>query len=88
MAEVQTKSELELVAGQLREALTSRATIDQAKGMVMALRQCDEAEAFQVLVQASNTANVKLRDLAADLVARAPLGVTLGPGSAHPRREG
>jgi PAS domain S-box-containing protein len=83
IAEVRAKSELQLVAGQLREALTSRSAIDQAKGMIMALRRCDEQEAFEVLVHASNRANVKLRDLAADLVARAPLGITLGP---EPRR--
>ena len=54
---------------QLREALTSRATIDQAKGIVMAETGCGPEEAFQVLVARSKATNTKVRDLAADLVA-------------------
>jgi GAF domain-containing protein len=51
-------------AEQLREALTSRAVIDQAKGMLMAMRQIGAEEAFAVLVEQSQRENVKLRDLA------------------------
>jgi GAF domain-containing protein len=56
---------------QLREALSSRAVIDQAKGMVMLMRRCDADEAFAFLVRMSGTSNRKVRDIARDLVDRA-----------------
>lgn len=55
---------------QLRQALVCRATIDQAKGIVMAERGCDADEAFDVLVALSQRDNVKLRDLAATIISR------------------
>jgi len=58
-------------ARNLEKALTSRAVIEQAKGIVMGQRNCDADEAFAVLARASQDANRKLRDVAADLVARA-----------------
>ncbi|MEU4251440.1 ANTAR domain-containing protein [Amycolatopsis sp. NPDC026612] len=61
---------------QLREALSSRAVIEQAKGMVMLLRGCPAAEAFGVLVAVSQQTNVKLRDVAAVVVAA---GSNAGP---------
>ncbi|MFF1611471.1 ANTAR domain-containing protein [Amycolatopsis sp. NPDC058278] len=54
---------------QLREALSSQPVIEQAKGMVMLLRGCPAAEAFGVLVTVSQLSNVKLRDVAAVVVA-------------------
>ncbi|MET8998454.1 ANTAR domain-containing protein [Amycolatopsis sp. NPDC004169] len=63
---------------QLREALSSRPVIEQAKGMVMLLRGCTAAEAFGVLVTVSQLSNVKLRDVAAVVVAAA--GGEAGPG--------
>jgi two-component system, response regulator / RNA-binding antiterminator len=56
-------------AGQLRQALNSRVAIEQAKGIIMAERRCGPAEAFEVLDQAARRSNIKLRDLAAKLVA-------------------
>jgi PAS domain S-box-containing protein len=53
---------------QLREALTSRATIDQAKGMIMMAERCTPDEAFALLVRMSNKTNRKLRDVAAAIV--------------------
>ena len=53
---------------QLREALSSRATIDQAKGIVMARHGVDADEAFQRLVKMSNDSNVRVADVAAALV--------------------
>ncbi|GAB3729707.1 GAF and ANTAR domain-containing protein [Amycolatopsis oliviviridis] len=50
--------------GQLRTALTSRAVIDQAKGVLMAVRRVDEDEAFSLLVVQSQRENVKLRQVA------------------------
>ncbi|WP_244210994.1 ANTAR domain-containing protein [Amycolatopsis kentuckyensis] len=54
---------------QLREALSSQPVIEQAKGMVMLLRGCSAEEAFGVLVTVSQLSNVKLRDVAAVVVA-------------------
>ena len=53
---------------QLRRAMQSRAVIEQAKGILMGSRRCSEQEAFQVLVQLSQTSNRKLRDVAQALV--------------------
>lgn len=58
-------------AEQFQEAMRSRAVIEQAKGIVMALHQVDEDAAFAHLSEASQTSNTKLRVLAADVVARA-----------------
>lgn len=49
---------------QLREALTRRSVIDQAKGILMALRQISADDAFTLLVEQSQRENVKVRDLA------------------------
>jgi hypothetical protein len=46
-------------AEQLRIALNSRAVIDQAKGILMALRQISADEAFTLLVEQSQRENVK-----------------------------
>jgi GAF domain-containing protein len=55
-------------AGHLQSALNSRATIDQAKGIVMGARRIPADEAFMLLVEHSQRENVKLRDLADRLV--------------------
>ncbi|MBD8868875.1 GAF and ANTAR domain-containing protein [Nocardioides donggukensis] len=52
----------------LGHALTSRAVIDMAKGIVMARRHCGSQEAFDHLRQLSQDQNRKLRDVAQDLV--------------------
>jgi AmiR/NasT family two-component response regulator len=54
---------------QLGRALVTRAEIDQARGMVMALAPCSSDQAWEVLVQVSQHCNVKLRDVATALVA-------------------
>jgi ANTAR domain/PAS fold len=46
----------------------NRAVIDQAKGIVMLAEGCDEDDAFAVLRQYSQNANIKLNDLAHRLV--------------------
>jgi AmiR/NasT family two-component response regulator len=64
-------SELELLrleVSQLRYALTGRATIDQAKGIIMTERRCSPDEAFGVLVKMSQDSNVPVRDVARALV--------------------
>ncbi|WP_345561309.1 ANTAR domain-containing protein [Streptomyces plumbiresistens] len=53
---------------QLARALASRAVIDQARGMVMALAPCSSERAWDVLVDVSQHCNIKLRDVAVALV--------------------
>ena len=53
----------------LHAALRSRAVIEQAKGILMGAQRCTADEAFQVMVRASQRENVKLRDIAARIVA-------------------
>lgn len=54
---------------QLNEALASRDTIGQAKGMLMAQHNITGQRAFDMLVRASQDANIKLTEVAAWLVA-------------------
>jgi len=56
---------------QLRASLESRAVIDQAMGVIMAVRRCSRDQALAHLRSASQNKNVKLRDLAADIVTHA-----------------
>lgn len=56
---------------QLKEALESRAVIDQAKGVLMAKEHISPDEAFSLLLKASQTGNVKVRDIALQIVAEA-----------------
>lgn len=53
----------------LREATAHRAPIEQAKGILMALRGIDDAAAFAVLSTESQRVNRRLRDVARDFVA-------------------
>jgi GAF domain-containing protein len=52
----------------LQEAMKSRAVIEQAKGMLMILREIDEDAAFKVLVEQSQHRNVRLAVVATELV--------------------
>ncbi|SDN87836.1 GAF domain-containing protein [Klenkia soli] len=61
--------QVQRTAAKLQEAMASRATIEQAKGILMARHRIDAEEAFQVLSARSQHANRKVRDLAADIVA-------------------
>jgi GAF domain-containing protein len=56
---------------QLNEAMQSRATIEQAKGVLMAQSGVSADEAFGLLRRASQRENVKLREIAARIVERA-----------------
>jgi GAF domain-containing protein len=53
---------------QLKEALESRAVIEQAKGILMAGTRCDADSAFEQLKRSSQRSNQKLRDIAAGIV--------------------
>ena len=54
----------------LNVALSTRKTIGQAVGILMERYGIDEDRAFQFLVRASSTGNIKLRDVAEELVTR------------------
>lgn len=55
------------VAG-LRQALSSHPVIDMARGIVMATAGCTPEEAWRVLVDVSQHTNVKLREIARQIV--------------------
>jgi GAF domain-containing protein len=65
------------LAGQMAEAMSSRAVIEQAKGVLMAQQGVDADEAFAILSRASQVSNRKLRDIAQGIV----LGARREPGS-------
>ncbi len=57
------------VAG-LQRAMESRATIEQAKGILMAAEHCSPSAAFDILTRASQRQNRKLALVAAEIVER------------------
>ena len=54
----------------LQGVLASRTTIDLAVGIIMGQSRCTQREAFDTLRRASNSRNVKVRVLAAEIVER------------------
>lgn len=67
-------SELERDVHGLRASLNTRGVIDQAAGILMAERQCTAQQAFAELNRLSQNGNVKLADLARNLVGRRSAG--------------
>lgn len=63
----------------LRAALASRTPIDLAVGVIMGQNRCTQEEAIAILKTASSHRNVKLRDLAIDLLA----GLDKAPTAVH-----
>jgi GAF domain-containing protein len=68
LANVDRYRQAATLAAQLEVALHSRASIDQAKGILIARHGCSSEEAFKILIRRSQAQNVKLRLLAQDLV--------------------
>lgn len=64
---------------ELNEAVASRLVIGQALGMLMERYDLDEEQAFAVLVRASQNANVRLREVAREMVTTRQL-----PSAARP----
>ncbi|MFB9714712.1 GAF and ANTAR domain-containing protein [Arthrobacter methylotrophus] len=64
-----TISQLRHARDDLTTAMQSRSTIDTAVGIVMAQNRCGRDTAIKVLTRASNSRNVKLRDIAATVIA-------------------
>lgn len=58
----------EKLTEQLQQALTSRAVIAQALGIIMSGQRCDADEAFEILRNASQAQNVKVRAIAEQLI--------------------
>ena len=58
------------LAVSLQRAMESRATIEQAKGILVAAQRCTPTEAFDILVKASQRENRKLRTIAEEIVHR------------------
>jgi hypothetical protein len=59
---------------QMRQALVSRAGIEQAKGIIMSQHRCSADEAFAVLRDTSSRSNRKLRDVAQAVIEQATTG--------------
>jgi GAF domain-containing protein len=83
------------LAENLEAAMTSRAVIEQAKGVLMAQRRIDADAAFDLLRQVSQRENVKLREIARRLVdnvaadaGRDGDGDGRGDGDGHGKRDG
>jgi hypothetical protein len=59
---------LETEVAQLRTAMSSRAAIEQAKGILMLLTSCGEQVAFDLLAHISSNSHRKVRDVAVAIV--------------------
>lgn len=68
------------LAEQLEQAMQSRAAIEQAKGILMAVRGVDQDQAFEIIRKSSQDQNIKVRDIAEQIVAGAS---RLSPGGAR-----
>jgi GAF domain-containing protein len=68
LANAQAYWDAHRMSARLTEAMKSRATIEQAKGVLMGAQRCSPEEAFELLIRASQRENVKLRDIARRIV--------------------
>lgn len=59
-----------VLTDQLRASLASRSVIDQALGVIMGEERCTAQEAFEILRGVSQNRNIKLRQVAEDVVSR------------------
>jgi ANTAR domain/GAF domain len=72
-----TMHQAELLAAQLQQALTSRVTIEQAKGILAERRGISVDEAFGMLRTYARGNNLRLSDLARDVAARSAAAAAL-----------
>ncbi len=68
LANAQAYWDARLLSENLGQAMRSRATIEQAKGIIISTSGCTEDEAMELLVQQSQHQNVKLREIAREIV--------------------
>lgn len=59
-----------VLTDQLRESLASRSVIDQALGVIMGEERCTAYEAFNILRAVSQNRNIKIRQVAEDVITR------------------
>ena len=76
LANSQAYEDAQQLGFDMAKAMKSRASIEQAKGMLMSAQHCSADDAFQMLVRASQRENRKLREIADDIVARTVDGAT------------
>jgi hypothetical protein len=60
----------ELLANDLKAAMESRTVIDLACGMIMTQNRCSQEQAYQFILRASNSRNLKVRVVAEEVVRR------------------
>ena len=80
VANAQMLSSSRRLSHELEQALTTRATVDMAKGILMARLGLDADGAFEALRDLSQRRHVKLRDLAAELVGSSSTGPRAADG--------
>jgi GAF domain-containing protein len=68
LANAQAYWDARTLSENLEQAMRSRATIEQAKGIIMSTMRCGPDEAMQLLIRQSQDQNIKLRELASELV--------------------
>src|SRR3954470_15765159 len=71
LANAQAYWDARALSENLEQAMKSRAVIEQAKGIIMSTTGCDADEAIRVLIEQSQNQNIKLRDIAAEVVRNA-----------------
>jgi len=71
----------------LEARLETMPVIEQAKGILMAQTGCGPEQAFNMLRRASQRSNVKVRDLATEIVCRAEAGAQNGARSGGRRAQ-
>ncbi len=81
LANAQAYWEQAALAQNLTAAMESRATIEQAKGIIMATARVGPEEAFDVLRQQSQSENRKVREIAAEIVERQVRHAASGDGA-------
>jgi GAF domain-containing protein len=77
------QSDAAVLRRQLTEAMAARSIIDQALGILMAQQRCSAQQAFDLLRQASQHRNRKLREVAAELVTKVSGGPPQPPAPFH-----
>ncbi|HRW39195.1 MAG: GAF and ANTAR domain-containing protein [Acidimicrobiales bacterium] len=83
LANVRAYWDSRLLSENLAQAMASRAAIEQAKGIIVSATGVTPEEAFERLVEQSQHENVKVRDLAGQIVRRA-VRSRLEPGGDAP----
>ncbi|WP_051432916.1 PAS and ANTAR domain-containing protein [Promicromonospora kroppenstedtii] len=68
VTDVQRDAAAREASASIRASAENRSVIEQAKGVLMVVHGVDEDEAFALLRQTSNRANIAVRDIAATLV--------------------